>query len=510
MVERLESLSRRPRISGRLALLIAFAILVGLGLAIVDRRVDDVLTDSLHSSAEQGAFATAQTLADFALDDEDLRTPELSAGARADLARQLQDASSVESARLWDREGGLVLDTAFEKSQTVPGEDVFEAFEGEAITELTSRAEERLEGVGGPSAADDEMNLIEVYLPLAAAGEEPRYVIEAFLPYKPAQGLIADAHRSLDILLAGTSILLWAVLVFLFVRAARRIVPPGRNHRIERRLRAALLADRIVAVYQPKVDIRTGVPAGVEALVRWDQPGRGLVAPGEFLPQIENSHAMHSLTRAVLDQALGQLASWRRQGLAIRSMAVNVPSISLLSPGFEDEVSAVLGRHRIPPAHLTLELTEASFIEQPDLAAERVARLRQLGVAVSIDDFGTRYSSLARLAGLEVSELKIDRAFVAGMRRNDADLAVVRMVIELGQSLGLDVVAEGIEVEADAEVLRGLGCTIGQGFLYARPMSGGDLARWCGDHAPGHTPSHSGNGAVKVPPVWAPGRPVAR
>ena len=333
-------------------------------------------------------------------------------------------------------------------------------------------------------------------------------MIEALLPYEPASGLIADAHRSLDLLITGTSILLWLVIMFLVVRAARRIVPPGRDFGVERRLRAALLADRIVTVYQPKVDLRTGAPVGVEALVRWEQPGKGLVAPGDFLPQIENSEVMHALTSTVLDKSLEQLASWRRQGLAIRSMAVNVPSMSLLSPRFEGEVRDVLERHRIPPAHLTLELTEASFIDEPDLAAQRVSSLRRLGVAVSIDDFGTRYSSLARLAGLDVSELKIDRAFVAGMRQNQGDLAIVRMIIDLGEFLDLKVVAEGIEEEEDAAELRELGCEIGQGFLYARPMSGVALAHWCGEHAPGHSSSLAGNGSAA--PVWAPGRLITR
>lgn len=131
-------------------------------------------------------------------------------------------------------------------------------------------------------------------------------------------------------------------------------------------------------------------------------------------------------------------------------------------------------------------------------------------MAVSIDDFGTRYSSLARLAGLDVSELKIDRAFVAGMRRNEADLAVVKMIIDLGKALNLRVVAEGIEEEADAAELRRLGCEIGQGFLYARPMEGRDLASWCNEHCPSRASTTNGNGFLPRVPVWRPGKLVAR
>ena len=187
---------------------------------------------------------------------------------------------------------------------------------------------------------------------------------------------------------------------------------------------------------------------------------------------------MHDLTLTVLDQSIGQLAHWRAQGLEIGSVAVNIPSQSLLSPRFEREVHIALERYHVGPEQLTLELTEASIVEQPDLAAERIAALRGIGVDVSIDDFGTRYSSLARISRFAVSELKIDRAFVSGMRHNEADLAVVKMVIDLGKALGMRVVAEGIEVEVDADELTRMGCPIGQGFLFARPMPGTEIPAW--------------------------------
>ena len=511
MLDSAKKFIRRPSFNGRIALMLTFALVTGAGLIAVNRKVDSVLTDSLQSSTEQGASATANTLADFALSERELEQSKLSSHAKRTLQEELNSSSAVESARLWDRSGNLVLDTEFDSKDAKPADEVPEAFDGESITRLTSRADEKTEGVvQRGTTADDDLNLIEVYLPMSAQGEAPKYVLEAFLPYKPAGGLIAGAHRSLNILLTGTTVLLWLMLVWLFFRASRRIVPPGRNFGMERRLRAALAAGQIVTVFQPKVDLRTGSQVGVEALVRWRKPKRGLVAPGEFLPQIESSPVMHALTRTVLDQALGQLAAWRRAGIAIRSMAVNIPSHSLLKEGFEGQVKDLLAYHRIPAAHLTLELTEASFIEQADLAQERVSSLRNLGVAVSIDDFGTRYSSLARLAGLDVSELKIDRAFVAGMRRNQADLAVVQMIIDLGEALGLRVVAEGIEEEEDAEELRRLGCTIGQGFLYARPMEWAQVAQWCGQHSPGYEPASNGNGRLLQPPVWRPGKLIAR
>lgn len=476
------SFDLKAALNGRVVVVIALVLALGAGLFVIERRVDSVLTQSLRSSAEQGASATARTLADFALSERQLDRPRLSPAAKAALVEQLRLSSSVEAARLWARDGSLVLDTAFNHTEAEPSPGVLLAFDGESITRLTSDAEELEEAGIDSGSAEAERDVIEVYLPIAPAGGRPRYVIEAFLNYEPSTGLIAGAHNSLNLLLTGTSVLLFIVLTSLLWRAARRVVPPGRNFRLERRLRRALRAGQIETVFQPKVALLTGEPAGVEALVRWRQSDGSLVVPGDFLPPIENSDAMHDLTLTVLDQSIGQLAHWRAQGLELGSVAVNVPSQSLLSARFEREVHTVLERYHVGPEKLTLELTEASIVEQPDLAAKRIAALREIGVEVSIDDFGTRYSSLARISRFAVSELKIDRAFVSGIRHNEADLAVVKMVIDLGKALGLRVVAEGIEVELDADELCRLGCPIGQGFLFARPMPGTEIPAWARSH----------------------------
>lgn len=475
-------------LNGRALVVVALVLALGAGLFAIERRTDSVLTHSLRTSAEQGAAATATTLADFALSQRQLERPTLGPRAQAAFVQQLRLSTSVEAARLWARDGTLVIDTAFnhgEESDAEPSLGVDLAFDGHSITKLTSDAEELEEAGIDPGTAEAERDVIEVYLPISPAGGEPRYVIEAFLNYEPASGLIDGAHNSLNLLLAGTSILLFLVLSWLIWRAARRVVPPGRDFKLERRLRRALRAGHIETVFQPKIALVTGEPIGVEALVRWRQADGSLVVPGDFLPPIENSDVMHDLTLTVLDQSIGQLAHWRAQGLELGSVAVNVPSQSLLSPSFEREVHTVLERYHVSPEGLTLELTEASIVEQPDLAAERIAALRGIGVDVSIDDFGTRYSSLARISRYAVSELKIDRAFVSGMRHNEADLAVVKMVIELGHALGLQVVAEGIEVELDADELSRLGCPIGQGFFFARPMPGTEIPEWIRAHRRG-------------------------
>jgi EAL domain-containing protein (putative c-di-GMP-specific phosphodiesterase class I) len=466
------------RISWRTLVVVALVATMGVALFAIDRRIDTVLTRSLNSSAEQGASATAKTLADFALTQRQLQETRLGPAAKAELTKQLRDSDSILSARLWAPNGELVLDTAFHRDEASPPAGVLAAFDGTGTTRLTSGAEELEEAGLDPQQIGTDKQFIEVYLPIAPPGGSPRYVIEAFLAYEPASGLIASAHHSLDVLLAVASVFLFIALTWLITRTARLVVPPGRDFQLERRLRRALHAGQIETFFQPKVALQSGEILGVEALVRWRKPDGTVIAPGEFLPPIENSDAMHDLTLAVLDQSVAQLSHWRAQGLDIGSVAINIPSQSLLSQGFEDDVRATLERYRVVPRKLTLELTEASIVDQPELAAERIAALRGVGVDVSIDDFGTRHSSLARISHFAVSELKIDRAFVAGMRSSEADLAVVKMVIDLGKALGLRVVAEGIETDEDAAALTVMGCPIGQGFLYARPMPGTDVCEW--------------------------------
>jgi EAL domain-containing protein (putative c-di-GMP-specific phosphodiesterase class I) len=498
----------RTVLNGRTLVVAALVIVLGVALFAIDRRIDAVLTRSLNSSAEQGASATAETLADFALTERQLQETRLGPTAKAELKRQLQDSSSILSARLWAPGGKLVLDTAFHRSEASAPAGVLAAFDGTGITRLTSDSEELEEAGLEPQQVGTNKQLIEVYLPIAPPGGEPRYVIEAFLNYEPASGLISGAHHSLDLLLAVTSVLLFIVLTVLMIRAARRVVPPGRDFKLERRLRRALRAGQIETVFQPKVSLQSGGLIGVEALVRWRQADGTLVVPGDFLPPIENSDVMHDLTLTVLDQSVAQLAHWRAQGLEIGSVAVNIPSQSLLSGGFEGEVHTTLERYRVAPKKLTLELTEASIVDQPDLAAERIAALRGVGVDVSIDDFGTRHSSLARISHFAVSELKIDRAFVSGMRHNEADLAVVKMVIDLGKALGLRVVAEGIEEEADADALTLMGCPIGQGFLYARPMPGTEICGWARAYRARRAKSRETPPPVPMPPSRV--RPLRR
>ncbi|MFJ3163383.1 putative bifunctional diguanylate cyclase/phosphodiesterase [Streptomyces kanasensis] len=241
-------------------------------------------------------------------------------------------------------------------------------------------------------------------------------------------------------------------------------------------LRRALDAGEVELHYQPKVRF-DGHVAGLEALVRWVHPERGRVPPDEFIAIAESSGLMPHLTEYVLETALAQVARWRAQGLEV-PVAVNVSPRDVHSPGFAGAVAARLARHGVPAGALQLEITEHVLLEDPQRAADTLAALTAHGVKMSLDDFGTGYSSLVHLRRLPVSELKIDRSFVARLAVDTEDAEIVRCTVDLAHSLGLLVVAEGVEDDETWERLRDLGCDAVQGWLVAAAMPPQETTAW--------------------------------
>jgi diguanylate cyclase (GGDEF)-like protein len=239
-------------------------------------------------------------------------------------------------------------------------------------------------------------------------------------------------------------------------------------------LRRALERDELILHYQPKVDLKTGRVAGVEALVRWQHPVHGLRGPGAFLPHAEHTALMRPLTLHVLETALSQVTQWRIDGLDLH-VAVNLAVQNLLDVRTPTQVARLLEHHGLPPSVLTLEVTESLMLHDPQRAGEVLADLAALGVNLALDDFGTGYSSLEHLKRLPVNELKIDKSFVMSMDRDPADRAIVASTAALGRSLGLCVVAEGVESFASASVLAAIGCDLAQGFHYSPPVPADQL-----------------------------------
>lgn len=246
-------------------------------------------------------------------------------------------------------------------------------------------------------------------------------------------------------------------------------------------LRRAIASDELVLHYQPKLELRTGRVVGVEALVRWQHPTRGLLPPAEFLEIAESTGLIDPMTDWVIEHALRQLAEWHAHSLTL-TVAINVSARNLRDEHLPDKIFERLRAYDIAPQYLEIELTETAVITNPTRATAMLARLHDAGVRVSLDDFGQGYTSLAHLARLPLSELKIDRSFIAAMSSTRQDNAIVSTVIELGHQLGLDVVAEGAETDDTVAALIALGCDTVQGFVFTPPLTADETFSWIHAH----------------------------
>ncbi len=247
---------------------------------------------------------------------------------------------------------------------------------------------------------------------------------------------------------------------------------------MENDLRRALERHELRVHYQPLIDLATDRIVGFEALVRWQHPIRGLVPPLAFIPLAEETGLIVPLGRWVLETACRQATKWRdaRPAGPRLLMSVNLSARQFVQPDLVDQVDAILSETGMDPSTLELEITESVVMDQSEVGIRALSRLRDMGVRLVLDDFGTGYSSLAYLKHLPLDTIKIDRTFVAGLE-SEADRSIVEAVIALAHGLRITVVAEGIETEAQFEVLRAMGCDVGQGYLFARPLPSGDAAR---------------------------------
>ncbi|HKX91881.1 MAG TPA: EAL domain-containing protein [Sphingomicrobium sp.] len=239
-------------------------------------------------------------------------------------------------------------------------------------------------------------------------------------------------------------------------------------------MRQAMASGRLCLAYQPKMALRTGTIADAEALVRWYDESGWLIPPDQFIPLAEETGFVHELTLFALSAAAAELATWARDGLAMR-VAVNVSAVDLAEPDFADAVKDICNRAGVPPSQLALEVTESALLRSPAEATATLQALRESGFRLSVDDYGTGQSTLSYLKHLPVHELKIDRSFVTAVARNEGDAIMVRSTINLAHELGLEVVAEGVEDEATIAVLRDLGCDYVQGYLIGKAVRPDEL-----------------------------------
>lgn len=257
----------------------------------------------------------------------------------------------------------------------------------------------------------------------------------------------------------------------------------------ENNLRHALERQELVLHYQPQVDARSRRLVGVEALLRWRHPDLGLIPPARFIPVAEESGLIVPIGEWVIREACRQHVAWIEAGLPPIPVAVNISAVQFLQAGLAGTVRAAIAESGIEPECLELELTESVLMEDAETTIRALEKLKAMRVRLAIDDFGTGYSSLNYLRRLPVTRLKIDQTFVRDMLRDPADLAIIKAIIGLGHTLGMRVLAEGVENEEEFRALRAGGCDEMQGYAFARPMAAGQLARWLLEDGPQHSPA---------------------
>jgi EAL domain-containing protein (putative c-di-GMP-specific phosphodiesterase class I) len=321
---------------------------------------------------------------------------------------------------------------------------------------------------------------IAVAVPIYKPGRaQPFAVTEILLPYATVAQSISRITSRIDYILIGAAVLFYAALLPRLVRASRALrsqVDP-RKQALLREFELGMKRDELELHYQPSVALSDGSVAGVEALLRWRHPKRGLLAPSEFLSTVAGGRLIGPLALHIVERALRDCAQWRARGVDA-GVNVNLAVANALDGALPERIGRMLATDGIPADALGLEITESAIAADPEKATAMLDGLDRMGVRIVIDNFGTGYSSLAGLRDLPVTELKVDRSFVTGLLTRPRDAAIVRCVIGLAHELGAKVIAEGVEDEATLDELASLGCDMAQGYYFTRPMPLGELVAW--------------------------------
>jgi EAL domain-containing protein (putative c-di-GMP-specific phosphodiesterase class I)/ActR/RegA family two-component response regulator len=257
------------------------------------------------------------------------------------------------------------------------------------------------------------------------------------------------------------------------------IVQPGTPFITQNEeLRSAVERNEFVLHYQPLIDIATGRVTGVEALVRWQHPERGLIFPDDFIGRMEKLGLIDQLGWIVADRGMSEVGQFANGDGKALMLSLNASVYSLHDLKFPDRIEALAEKHGVSPANLTIEITESGLIEELSRTLDILTRLRMKQVKLSIDDFGTGYAMMQQLKNMPATELKIDRSFVQGMQSNERDRIMVQKTIEMGHELGMQVIAEGVETQEQLDLLRMKGCDSAQGYLFSRPLPVKETMRW--------------------------------
>ena len=252
--------------------------------------------------------------------------------------------------------------------------------------------------------------------------------------------------------------------------------------KIERELRAALHSEQLVLYYQPQMNSADLKVVSMEALLRWKHPEQGMISPELFIPIAEDAGIICELGSWVIDDACRQLAAWKSEGLTGYRVAINLSAKQLQSKALSDEIRSTMLKYQIEGSDLEIEITETAAMSEPEQAIHQLDKLRELGIRLAIDDFGTGYSSLAYLKRLPIQTLKLDKSFVGDIETDPNDAEICIATVALAHNLGLKVVAEGVETDAQRDFLMEHGCDYLQGYLFSKPLPAEEISKFLSNH----------------------------
>jgi EAL domain-containing protein (putative c-di-GMP-specific phosphodiesterase class I) len=377
---------------------------------------------------------------------------------------------------VWDHGGRVAYSSSDTAEGTRPGTnpELAAALVGKTVT--ATHPHEVDPTSGKPTG------VLDVFQPLIDQRGVVYGAMEASLSLQPIGDAAAQSGQRSTLVVIGVGALLWLLLLPLWIRLSRSQAKDWipRRRRVRRAFSRALDRGQIELVYQPQMEPRSRRVTGVEALVRWRQNGE-LIGPDRFLAAVESSTLMARMTDQVLDLALAQAARWRSAGIVIR-VAVNLSSADLSDEKLPQRIAHKLDHHGVMGQSLTIEVTETALLSKPEQARIVLTTLGQMGIDISIDDFGTGHSSIARLHQLPVSEVKIDRSFVSDTEPRSRNYLAA--MVAFGHSLGLRVVAEGVEEAETLATLTTLDCDLAQGYFISRPMEPAAMTLWLTAHRP--------------------------
>jgi EAL domain-containing protein (putative c-di-GMP-specific phosphodiesterase class I) len=449
-----------------------------LGIALVVFAVSHILGSEIRNDQLANATRTAELLVLSSL------RAQLPSNGRPLSANQLQTLDQamltarhtvdIDGVSIWNAHSRVLYSTDHRligTTVTAPAE-VRTALTGATTAQDRSRVPWSNEAFVGLQT--------DVAVPIFSAGTgKPIAAADVTIPEASLAQEVSDQTQRIDFVLFGAALLFYAAMLPGLLRASKAVRSEStpRKRALLRELGNAIKRDELILQYQPTVNLAQARVTGVEALLRWRHPKRGLLAPSEFLPTVVDGALNNELAVHVISMAVRNCEAWRERGMDV-GVNVNLSVANVLDDVLCEQIGQMLAHAGIPPRALGLEVTEAALTADPERAAGMLRSLDRLGVRVCIDNFGTGYSSLASLRDLPVSELKVDRKFVGGLHVNARDRAIVTLIVRLAHTLNIRVIAEGVEDVETLDDLAEIECDEAQGYFFSAPLTLTELVAW--------------------------------